>query len=76
MPDDARSQTTEIGEGGIECVPLSELHGIDAAIAAERARCSAWARLYYDGDLADDYEMYVGIRDGLAPPEHLKGTAP
>jgi hypothetical protein len=37
--------------------------------AAERARCTAWAKLYWDGDLSDDHEMYVGIRDGKLPPD-------
>jgi hypothetical protein len=41
----------------------------------ERARCAAWAKLYWDGDLSDEYAMYVGIRDGTEPPLHLKWTA-
>lgn len=44
------------------------------AVAAEHERCTAWAKLYWDGDVTDEYEMYVGIRDGLPPPNHLKGT--
>ena len=50
--------------------------GMRTGADAERARCAAWAKLYWDGDLTDDYEMYVGIRDGKPPPNQVVRDAP